>query len=165
MDRITLIFSSDEQAVVLHLFEAAFRSTPLNVQTLTVPSTWMFDSAYVRRLRSLINEARLDSFTVVHPPAELFLPEADLLVTFSAYRSWYNSARMRVIPHLWTPIGFLDHTKELAWSAKPPLTVGFMGRTFRASAVAKLMRSTPIAVKKWLLSGPLVRNASFAAVL
>ena len=164
MADVHLIFASEQIPDVISVFENAFQQARLSVETTRIASTWMFDRAYVRRLRSLIHDAKSHSFTILHPPAELLLDDADLVVPFSAYRSWYDPQKMRVIPHLWTPIGF-PQAADLAWSKKPPLTVGFMGRTFRTSTVCRLARSAPPAIKRWLLSGALVRNAPLAALL
>ena len=165
MADVHLIFASDQIPDVISVFENAFQQARLSVETTGIASTWMFDSAYVRRLRSIIRDTKRSSFTILHPPAELLLDDADLVVPFSAYRSWYDPQKMRVIPHLWTPIGFPQAPDQLAWSKKPPLTAGFMGRTFRSSMVCRLARSAPPAIKRWLMRGALVRNTAVAALL
>jgi len=94
--------------------------------------------------------------------AEYYLRGADISVHFSAFRSWFDAERMRVIAHPWTNAEPLPG-QVIEWKEKPPLKVGFVGTTYGNSRAARLVSAMPPDAKSWLLKGHYLRSARLIA--
>jgi hypothetical protein len=150
------------------LFERAFEKLKVDVEIINEPY-FLLSALRLKRLqslKSLLKNRSINHFVVFFPNStELFLEEADFLVLFSAYRSWFNEEKMKVIPHLWTPVDSLRNTDELTWTAKPPLRIGFMGRSHATSKLANITITFPIWIKEWLLRGSYLQHTTLIALL
>jgi len=159
-DKFSLIFLSNRRSDLDFdlpaAFEQAFREVGADVEVVRIPSFAM--SSLTRRrlqnLKKIIKEKSRTRRVVFHPDiTELFLQEADYMVLFSAYRTWYRQEAMRVIPHLRTPIPIPRDIDHLTWNDKPPLRVGFMGRSHSASRLANYLLRSPKWIKELCLRG------------
>jgi Exostosin family len=114
----------------------------------------------VAYLKAVINEKKSQGQFVVFSPqsTELFLDEPDLTITYSAYQGWFNPKKMRVIPHLWTPVRPVEYGDPLRWTSKPPLRIGFMGRHHRTSRLATFAMKFPTHFRHWLLQGAYLKH-------
>ncbi len=121
---------------------------------------------HVRAWRQAIANAGEGIFTVfVAGQAEYFLGSADLSLHFSGYTRWFDSSRMRVIPHPWSSAERPDET-AIEWADKPSLHVGFMGSTYEGSRAGQIVNRAPGAVRDWVLTGHHLRSADlYAAAL
>lgn len=166
MKKICLVFLVDKSFDCLAVFEQAFSEHGFEIETKKFPYLWQFTSDYVKSLKRLISSEAQSKFLIFSPQSsELFLPRPNVTVSYSAYRTWFNPNRMTVIPHLWSPVKapqFFDH---IMWKSKPPLRVGFMGRSFANSRLANLGARLPLQLRKWLLRGTYVRHASIIALM
>ncbi len=150
------------------ILEEAFDELKLDVETIRLPFFYLsaLTPARLNSIRNLLAEKAKDAFVVFFPnTVELFPPEADCTITFSAYRSWFEPKHMRVIPHPWTPVRLPEHVEELAWRGKPALRVGFMGRSHATSKLARLIQKAPDSVKEALTHGKHLQHLSLLARL
>lgn len=76
---------------------------------------------------------------------------------FSAYRDWHDPARRTVLPHPWT-VHAPFAPAQVAWSGKPPLSVGFMGSAYADALPVRAARLLPPAVRRRLLRGRYLRH-------
>jgi exostosin family protein len=160
MPRICLVFLVGEGFDCSSIFERALKDLGCSVDTVRIPNRWIhsISAQYLNDLRAVIAEKSRDSFVIFSPQStELFLRQADFTILYSAYRSWFDAKRMRVIPHLWTPIKPPQDASPLLWQGKPPLRIGFMGRDYTNSRVVNFIQKLPRALKKWLLRGRYLR--------
>lgn len=156
MQKICLVFLVTEHFDCLPVFEQAFKEVGFSVEAVRVPYREMhlLDGEYVNKLRTLLKEKSRDGFLIFSPQStELHLKEADLTIVYSAYHSWFDETKMRVVPHLWTPVKPPQNTDRLTWTSKPPLRVGFMGRDYTNSRFANIVSKSPSRFKQWLLRG------------
>ena len=162
MQKICLVFLADESLDCSTIFEQAFKEAGFSVETVRVPNRLihLLNREYVNKLRALLKEKSRDRFLIFSPQStELFLEEADFTIVYSAYRSWFNERKMRVIPHLWTPIKPPQDVDYLTWTSKPPLRIGFMGRDYTNSRLANIVLRSPPRLKQWLLRGFYLHHA------
>jgi hypothetical protein len=149
-------------------FERVFAKLNIDVEIIRAPhfllSALRLDR--LQRLKSLLKNKSANRFVVFFPNStELFLEEADFLIVFSAYRSWFREESMKVIPHLWTPVDLPKNIDDLTWTVKPPLRIGFMGRSHATSRLANIVINLPIWIKEWLLHGSYLRHTTLIALL
>ena len=168
MIKICLVFLVQNTFDLATIFERAFQEVGADVEVVRLPAFWMSDltSQRVTNLKNLLEEKSRTHLVIFSPgTAELFLKEADCIVLYSAYRSWFERETMRVIPHLWTPVTTPENVDDLRWNDKPPLRVGFMGRSHSSSRLAKLLLKSPTAIKEWWLRGLYLRSPRMTAFL
>jgi len=167
--KICLVFLVNESFDPLTPFEQAFKAAGFEVESVRIPNVWIsgLTRKYVNDLEALIRRKKTEGYFVVFSPqsTELFLTGPDLIIAYSAYRSWFDAKRMRVIPHLWTPVRPPTSVDRFKWTTKPPLRVGFMGRSYTTSRLANILMKAPMQVKQWLLSGNHLRYPRFLATL
>jgi hypothetical protein len=162
MQKICLVFLANESFDCSTIFEQAFKEVGLSVETVRVPhrSIHLLNRKYVNELRALLKEKSRDHFLIFSPQStELFLEEADFTIVYSAYRSWFDERKMRVIPHLWTPVKPPQNVDYLTWTSKPPLRIGFMGRDYTNSRFTNIVMKSPPRLKQWLLRGFYLHHA------
>ena len=161
MRKVCLVFLINESFDCLTSFEQAYREIGCEVESIGLPNVWISDlnRKYVRDLKALIEKKKSQrNFLVFSPQStELFLKDADLTLVYSAYRSWFNPKKMRVIPHLWTPVRSPKSNEHLRWTTKPPLRIGFMGRFHTSSRLARIVSKLPKQVKQCILQGRYLR--------
>ena len=161
MQKLYLVFLVTENFDCSPVFEQAFKEVGFSVETVRVPfrAIHLLDREYVNELRALLKEKSRDGFLIFSPQStELHLEEPDFAIVYSAYRSWFDERKMRVIPHLWTPIQPPQNVDYLTWTSKPPLRVGFMGRDYTNSRFANFVSKLPSRLKQWLLRGFYLRH-------
>ena len=90
----------------------------------------------------------------------MFLDGADQLFVFSAYRSWWNPDKIKILPHVWSHVASPESLVQLEWTDKPPLRVGFMGADYLNSRLVKMISRSPPWMKKWLLHGYYLKNVN-----
>ena len=164
--KICLVGLVDGSGDFLTALERAFREIGFEVETHKIPCVWAFGKDYVNKLKVLFKEKSREQFLIFSPETtELFLKEADFTIIYSAYRSWFDQKKMRVIPHIWTPVGSPESTDHLEWTSKPPLRIGFMGRSFTNSRLSNFVEKLPAQVKQWLLRGSYLRNAAMLGLM
>jgi Exostosin family len=167
--KICLLFFVNDNFDCLGLFERAFKEVGFDVESIGLPDVWLpgVTTNYVKRLKALIRERQSHGQFVIFSPqsTELFLEGPDLTVTYSAYRSWFDAGKMRVIPHLWTPVGPPVDAAPLRWTNKPPLRIGFMGRSYTNSRLANILMKAPMPLKRWLLRGEHLRHPWLLALI
>ncbi len=168
MRKICLVFLVGEGFDCSAIFEQAFNEIGFAVETIRVPNRWVhaLSRRYVNELRALLKEKSKDHFLIFSPQStELFLNEADFTIVYSAYRSWFDEKKMRVIPHLWTPIKPPQNTECLTWTSKPPLRIGFMGRDYTNSRLANIILKSPVRLKRWLLRGSYLNHPDLLVLM
>jgi hypothetical protein len=164
--KICLVFLVQESFDCVTHFEKAFRENKFDVEIIKIPLRWRFDRKYVKELKALLIEKSQSHFVFFSPQStELFLIDADFEVVYSAYRSWFNANRMRVIPHLWAPAMPGVSIEGLRWTSKPSLRIGFMGRTYANYWLTKIILKFPKCFKHWLLRGSFLKYPSVVALL
>ena len=168
MRKICLVFFVNEKFNCLPIFEQAFQEMGFEVETISLPNIWIseLDRKRVNKLKMLLKEKSKTHYVIFSPQStELFLEDADFMLIFSAYQSWFNSEKMRVIPHLWTPVRLPQPSNHLLWTSKPPLRIGFMGRSYATSRLANIVLKSPMSVKRWLLRGRFLRHPTAIAAM
>jgi hypothetical protein len=144
-----------------------FRKDGLRCELHSIPFSRVWD-AWLPLLREIRQELRKTQPGAVSVYCsgltEFFVSEADLSLHFSAFRSWFDPERMRLLPHPWTTAE-PRAGQELAWRVKPPLTIGFMGTAYANSRLGRLVGSTSMAVREHVLSGRHLRSATAIAAL
>ena len=168
VSKICLVFFCNESFDCLTSFERAFKELNYDVESIRIPNIWITEISRknMSELRALITEKKSQGQFVVFSPqsTELFLDEPDLTITYSAYQSWFNPTKMRVIPHLWTPVRQAASIDELRWKSKPALRIGFMGRLHTSSRLATLAVKFPMRLKRWLIRGAYLKHPSVVAL-
>ena len=160
MKKICLVALVDHNCNFLIALERALSEIGFEVETHKIPFLWNFNKDYVDRLNALLKERSQEQFLIFSPEStELFLKEADLTIVYSAYRSWFDQEKIRVIPHIATPVKPPKSIDHLTWTSKPPLRIGFMGRSFANSRLTNFVEKLPVQLKLWLLRGSFLRNA------
>ena len=168
MRKICLVFLVQKNFDFGNIIKTALAELQVDVELIEVPYFGFSDLTNDRLLwlRTLLQQKASDQFVIFFPgTTELFLQEADFMLVYSAYRNWFSPEKMRVIPHLWTPVGSPAKIDNLTWRVKPPLRIGFMGRSHATSRLASFILKTPNALKKWLLQGKYLRHANLIAQL
>ena len=164
--RLCLIFLVSENFDCAAIFEQALRKDGLEFDVIKIPS-FFITALTVKRLnalRKLLKEKSQTHVVIFSPNTTEFFPEeADYLLVFSAYRSWFRPEKMRVIPHLWTPMEAPNGTSDLKWNSKPPLRIGFMGRSHSTSRLANFALKLPRWMKAWCLRADYLRFPMIAA--
>ena len=156
MQKICIVFLVTENFDCLPVFEQAFREAGFLIEAVRIPFREMhlLDGEYVNELRGLLKEKSGDGFLIFSPQStELHLKEPDFTIVYSGYRSWFDERKMRVVPHLWTPVKPPQNIDRLIWTTKPPIRVGFMGRDYTNSRFANIVLKSPSQLKHWLLRG------------
>jgi Exostosin family len=164
---VCLIFLTREALDIANLFESAFRNLGVATEVVRLPYFTMrsLTTSRLKKLRELIDEKSKNSFVVFCPEStELFLRNVGCHITFSAYRSWVSEFPVSVIPHLWTPYRMPFDPSALIWVDKPPLRLGFMGRSHSASVIATIAGYLPIKSKQRLLRGAYLKHPSLLAL-
>lgn len=166
MRKICLVFLVDESSDCLTAFERAFKEIGFEVETFKIPYLWIFSRSYVSRLKALFKKQSQGHFLIFSPQStELFLKGADITITYSAYRSWYSHEKVRVIPHIWTPARSPESIDHLRWTSKPPLRIGFMGRSFTNSRLSNIALKLPLQLKQWILGGTYLQYPRLIALM
>jgi Exostosin family len=146
--------------------ERALIEIGCKVEVVRFPFFWAPTTEGLNSLRALLRKKSAGQFLIFGPDnAELFLKEPDLTLAYSAYRGWYNSEKIRVIPHLWGPTNAPESTDHLAWSTKPPLRIGFMGTSHETSRLAQIVRVSPKWIRTWFLNGKYLRFPRLRALM
>jgi hypothetical protein len=148
-------------------FESAFEQLGADAEVVRVPF-FLIDTITNERLRNIIDLLREKSkqqLLIFCPGTqEWFLDDADYLFVFSAYRSWWQPQKFKVLPHVWSHVT-TPPCGELTWTDKPPLRVGFMGADYMRSRLVQLVLRLPLKSKKWLLHGYYLKHARLLARL
>lgn len=138
-----------------------FLKIGIDSSAIRVPNLylWEFTTKKIREIKQILKKTTENEFSIFIPnTTELFLKEADFTILFSGYRSWYNADKMRVIPHIWTPNLPVQNEKFQVWDQKPSLNIGFMGKSYTNSKLAKITSTLPKPLKKKLLKGNHLNN-------
>jgi hypothetical protein len=155
--KICLVFLVNKSFDCLTPFERAFKEIGYSVESIKLPNVWIsgLTRKYVNDLKALIKGKKSEGYFIIFSPqtTELFLKEPDLTIIYSAYGSWFDANKMRVIPHLWTPVRAPENIDHLRWTSKPPARIGFMGRSFMLSRLVNIVMKAPLPLKQWLLRG------------
>jgi len=108
----------------------------------------------VKRLREVLRKEN-DELVVFLPfTTELFLEEPDLTIMFSGYESWYDPEHFKIIPYVWQPPQSpIPELKELKWTKKPDLSVGFLGRSHDDRKIVRIAGYLPSFLKQQLING------------
>ena len=168
MRKICFVCLKNESFDLAAIFKAALAELKADVEIIRIPHFFLsgLTNVRLRSLKKLLKQKSSDAFVIFFPDStELFLQEADLMILFSAYRSWFSQTKMRVIPHLWTSAGFPENVNDLTWKVKPPLRIGFMGRSHATSRLATFILKSPKSFREWLLQGNYLRHANLIALL
>jgi len=168
MRKICLVCLVHESFDFANIIKMALAELEVDVELIKVSYFSLSDLTNNRllRLKKLLRQKAADRFVVFFPDTtELFLQEADFILVYSAYRSWFRPKKMRVIPHLWTPVGLPGRVDDLTWREKPPLRIGFMGRSHATSRLARFILKVPNCLKMSLLQGNHLRHANLIALL
>jgi hypothetical protein len=168
VNKICLIFLVSSAYDRTSVFEAAFKESGFDVETIRLPffSLGSLTSEHLGDLKDLLRKKSKDRFLIFSPgTSEIFLDEPDLTLVFSAYKSWYDQTRIRVIPHTWVPAQMPVCVDHLRWTAKPPLRIGFMGTSYTTSTVPKFLLKSPKWIKNWFLKGSYLQNTTLLAFL
>lgn len=166
MKKVCLFFLTSTQYDCASVFERAFRDLGYSCDVVRYSHFFLPTRERLRDLRARLRSASLSQFVIFFADTtELFLPEPDYTLAFSAYRNWHDPAVIRVIPHLWTPVKAPKIVESLKWKLKPPLRVGFMGSAHSTSRLARLVRSSPKFVKEWCLEGSFLRHSGLRAAM
>ena len=166
MRNVCLFFLTSKQYDCASVFERAFQDLGYCCEVVRYPHFFLVTSSRLHDLRARLQIESSKHFVIFFADTtELFLNEPDYTLTFSAYRTWYNTERMRVIPHLWTPVKALDAIDHPKWIGKPPLRVGFMGGAHSGSRLAQLILKSPQFIKEWCLRGTFLRQSRLRAAM
>jgi Exostosin family len=144
-----------------------FRENGLRCELHSIPSSRVWEPwlPLVREIRRELRRTPEGAVSVYCSGlTELYVKDADLGLHFSAFRSWFDPERMRLLPHHWTTSEPRKEQK-LAWRAKPPFVIGFMGTAYADSRMGRLVSSAPFGMKERLLRGRHLRSASTVAAL
>ncbi len=150
-------------------FERALLDLGVDAEVVRMPyfRVTALTGAPLREIKALVAD-NPDGRTVIFCPGlpELFLDGSHHQVMFSAYRMWFDPARMRVMPHVWTNVSPAPERRDrLVWTEKPPPRIGFMGTAYANSRAASLLARLPLSVRRWLLSGAYLRRSGWIARL
>lgn len=108
----------------------------------------------VNRLREILRKENDEVVVLLPFTTELFLEEPDLTIMFSGYTSWYDPERVKIIPYVWQPPQSpIPELKELKWTRKPDLSVGFLGRSHDDRKIVRIAGYLPNYFKQQLLKG------------
>lgn len=143
------------------------RATGLKCEHRSIPwgRLWGSRASLLREIRQELRATPAGALSIYcSGVTETYVREADLSLHFSAFRSWFDPTRMKVLPHHWGVSEPL-HGQNLAWTRKPPLIVGFMGATYSDSRAVKLLSRMPLRVREWVLSGRHLRLSGAVAAL
>jgi Exostosin family len=168
MRKICFVCLAHESFDIAAIFETALAELKVDIEIIRLPHFFLSALTNDRfySLKKLLKQKSSDAFVIFFPDtAELFMKEADFTVVFSAYRSWFSQNRMRVIPHLWTPVRLPENVDDLTWTEKPPMQIGFMGRSHETSRLANFILKFPNWIKEWLLQGNYLRYPYLIAQL
>lgn len=166
MRKICLVGLVEYSCDFLIALDRALSEIGFEVETHKIPCLWAFGRDYVNRLKTLLREKSQEQYLIFNPEStELFLNEANFTIIYSAYRSWFDQKKMRVIPHIWTPVGPPKSIDHLTWTSKPPLRIGFMGRSFTNSRLSNIAAKFPAQLQQWLLRGSYLRNAAMIGLM
>jgi Exostosin family len=164
--KICLVGLFDQSCDFLISLERALSEFGFEVETHKIPYVWAFGRDYVNKLKILLKKKSQEQFLIFSPETtELFLKEADFTIIYSAYRSWFDQKKMRVIPHVWTPVRPPKSIDHLTWTGKPLLRIGFMGRSYTNSRLSNIAAKFPVQLKQWLLRGSYLRNAAMIGLM
>lgn len=105
----------------------------------------------INQVKQALRKEKHELIVFIPGTTELFLTEPDLTIMFAGYRSWCNPNSLKVIPHIWFPNSGSENKAELIWQEKPPLSVGFMGKSYENSHLAKLASYLPKNIKNLLI--------------
>lgn len=162
---VSLVHQSFDIATIV---KEAFARLKVDVEVIEVPHFLLSEltTDRVDSLKQLLKQKSLEAFVIFFPDTtELFFQEPDLTLAYSAYRTWFDEKKTRVIPHLWTPVGLPSEIDGLTWKEKPPLRIGFMGRSHATSRLATSTLRLPKRIKEWLLLGKLLQHPNLIAKL
>lgn len=114
--------------------------------------------ADVDRLRKALRKENDEIIVFIPGTTELFLEEPDFIILFSGYKSWYDPERVKIIPYIWecyhsSKLQELPELKEIKWTNKPDLSVGFLGNSYESRKLFRLAAYLPIFLKQQLLKG------------
>lgn len=168
MRKVCIVCLAHDSFDVAGILGAALTKRGVELEIVRIPYFGLYDLTYerLRNLQAALREKSSGAFVIFFSDTtEIFLDEADLLLCYSAYRSWFDPRRMRVIPHLWTPVAAPENVDSLTWNGKPPLRIGFMGRTHITSRLAKFVMTFPAAIKQWLIEGRYLQHPRRIALL
>ena len=162
MKKKVKIFAFENNFGYLEKIQEILLIQQVDCELRLLPNFWI-DSCTTQTIQTIAKKIDRDSaqnFIIFAPnTTELFcLENVDFTITFSAYKTWYNSDNMEVIPHLWTPNKPPEKDTSYLWQSKPSLSVGFMGKSYNNSRAVRSLTLLPMAIKQWLLKGHYLRN-------
>jgi Exostosin family len=111
------------------------------------------NSINLKHLKEALRKEENEIIVFIPDTTELYLKEPDLSIMFSGYRSWCDSTRLKIIPHIWTPNSGTIDIEALRWTKKPGLSVGFMGNSYENSGGAKFAAYLPAFLKEKFVQG------------
>lgn len=122
------------------------------------------DRGHARLIEQKLSPRHPDEIVVFAPGLrEYYLFGRHVSVHFSGYASWRQTPNLVVLPHPWELA--MPEPGSTAWAGRPPLTVGFMGTTYRASRIARLVTRLPGFARRWIIRGGLSRSITRCATL
>ncbi len=163
---LVFLTREDDDIPLVPELDRGLREAGYEVEVVRFPYFWIVTTERLNSLKALLKSKLPGHFLVFCPDStELFLNEPDLTLAYSAYRGWYNSEKMRIIPHLWGPIKAPENKNHLQWNNKPPLRIGFMGTSHETSRLARIVRTSPKWIRKWFLNGTYLRFPRLQALV
>jgi len=149
----------------LNSFNRAFLEANIEAEIITAPFSWLTDKLDDIKI-AIKRRKDAGQFVIFFPAtAEVFLKDPDWSFVCSHYKSWYDSSKVAVIPHVWTSTRTPTSITPLMWTDKPKFRIGFMGKTYSNSRVAKVVSKLPLPVRKLVLRGRHVRHCGALARL
>lgn len=144
-----------------------FRESGLRCEVHSISSSRVWD-AWLPLLREVRRELRKTPHGAVSVYCsgltELYVDDADIGLHFSAFGSWFDAEKMCLLPHPWTTAEPATE-QDLAWRAKPPFAIGFMGTAYANSRIGRLVSSAPLALRARILRGRHLRSPTVTAAL
>ncbi len=120
--------------------------------------------AEIKKLREALRKENDEVLVFIPSTTELLLEEPDLSIMFSAYKSWCAPERVKIIPYIWShseiwsqsessKLPDLPDLKEIKWTKKPDLSVGFLGDPHESRKIVRLAAYLPNFLKQQIIKG------------
>ena len=88
-------------------FEHALKQLDVDAEVIRIPYFMVetITNERLKNIRKVLKEKSVGRYLMFCPGlAEFFFDEPDQLFMFSAYRSWHDPNKIRVISHVWTTV-------------------------------------------------------------
>jgi hypothetical protein len=167
MSNAVLISLTNETVDISTILAEAFLLEGAKLDVIRLPWEWNFTHGLITKIKKIAAKLKREGKFVVlfSNTTEIFLRDVDFTIVFSAYRRWFDPARMHVIPHVWLPTGVVDDIEPFTWREKPPLRIGFMWTNPLTSRMTRFTSSLPPPIKQTILSGYYLRAPYLKAII